>query len=315
MDLSISIVNTSNWVYLKPCLESIYKNIHGIQFEILVVDNVSEDGSQEKIQISFPDVILSINQRRYGFAKNNNINLRKASGRYVMLLNDDTLILPGSIENAINFLDTNLAIGAVGCKMMNPSGGYQFASARRFRSLFTELLIETGLNRKAQYIDPSFNSNNYIPVEIELPSEAGTILRREILDKVGYLDEQFFMYGEGADWFLRIKKAGFKTVYLPNSPIIHFGGETNKRTKINMYIQFYKSIYLLFQKENKVKGLLYRLLIITLFIIKRVYLMVVSVIAKGNKRLENKERLYYYKTLLDFMFLRYKDVNYPFPES
>ena len=313
IDLSISIVNTSNWIYLKPCLESIYKNIKGITFEILVVDNVSDDGSQEKIRDFFPEVILSINQQRYGFAKNNNINLRKASGRYVMLLNDDTLLLPGSIENGINFLDTNLDVGAIGCKMVNPDGTYQVASARKFRTLYTEILIESGLNRNVLYIDPTLKSPNQNSIEIDYPSEAGMILRREVIDKVGYLDEQFFMYGEGADWFKRIKKAGFKIVYIPTCPIIHFGGETNKRMKIGMYIQYYKSKYLLFQKDNKFTGLLYRLLIIVFFLMKRLYLLLVSSMAQDNQRLKNMELLNYYNALLDFMLRRFKDINYPFP--
>ena len=267
IDLSISIVNTSNWKYLKPCLESIYQNIKDISFEILVVDNVSDDGSDEYTQKLFPDVMLSSNNERYGFAKNNNINIEKANGRHILLLNDDTLVLPNSLEKAVNFLDKNPDVAIVGCKMISPNGDYQDASARRFKSLFSEFLIETGINRRIHIFDVSTNqSKKYF--EIDLPSEAGMIISRNVFNKIGFLDEQFFMYGEGADWCLRVKKEGYKIIYLSDCPIIHFGGTTNNRTSLKMFLQLYKSKYLLFNKYNKIEAFLYKHLIIELFWIK-----------------------------------------------
>jgi len=312
IDLSISIVNTSNWKYLQPCLESIYENINGINIEVLVVDNDSDDGSFELIQSHFPEVILSRNPTKYGFAKNNNINLKKSSGKYLMLLNDDTLVKRGSLEAAINFLEQNKKVGMVGCKMIYPDGEFQKASARKFRSLFTEFLIESGLNRNAVYIKIS-DIDPFQEIEIDLASEAGMIIRKETFDQVGCLDERFFMYGEGADWCKRIKKAGWKIFFIPKSPIIHFGNISNKRTSLKMYLQFYKSTYLFFNKTSSIQGFIYRLFIIKIFTIKRIYAYVSLLFLNGNAKEKKFELDKYYKALLEMFLFRISDDQFPFP--
>ena len=313
VDLSISIVNTNNWTFLKPCIESIYQNVKGISFEILVVDNASTDGSAEKIKEFFPEVVLSVNSTRFGFAKNNNINLRKASGRYLMLLNDDTLMLPGTLEKAICFLDSHADIGAVGCEMVYPDGKYQVASARRNRTLKSEFLIETGVNKKYNYIEPIPKAGEE-SVEIELCSEAGLIVRRETVDRVGLLDEQFFMYGEGADWCSRIKKTGWRIVFLPNTRIIHYGDQTNKRVKIKMYLQFYKSTYLFLRKENSRKGAIYRIFIMVIFFVKKIVASVTAMCSGADIKKTNVEKIKYYDALLAFFARRIHDENYPLPD-
>ncbi len=309
MDLSISIVNTSNWTFLKPCLESIYTNIKNISFEILVVDNVSDDGSSENIRVLFPDVILTRNAKRHGFAKNNNFNLQKASGRYLMLLNDDTLMLPGTIEKAIEVMDQNPEIGMLGCKMICPDGEYQKASARKFRTLLSELIIETGLFRLFPqiYITPGTELT-----EVDMPSEAGMMVRREVVNEVGLLDDRFFMFGEGADWCRRIKAAGWKIVYYAGCPVIHFGGTTNKRSSLKMYVQFYKSTYLFFQKESRFKSAVYRGLLMAVFGGKKVLLWVGAKISPGNKA-HYEEMKPYYDAMLDYLLNRFHDADYPYP--
>ena len=316
IDLSISIVNTSNWKYLEPCLRAIINNVHDIHYEILVVDNVSDDGSQEKIKEFFPEVILTINSQRYGFAKNNNINLRKGSGRYLMLLNDDTLVQPGSIDCAIKFLDENPGVGMVGCKMISPDGSFQLSSARRFRTLWSTLLSETGIRNR--FIHHPLLDQDFIKVktddqvvEVDLPQESGMVVRRDVLDDVGLLDEQFFMFGEGADWCRRIKQAGWKIVFLAGCPITHYGGVTNKRSSIRMFIQHYKSIYLYFNKESKVNGEFYRLIIILLYTVKSFIgrLIALTNIRRNEVDLGNE----YYGAVLDLMLFRLDDPTYPFP--
>lgn len=312
VDLSISIVNTSNWEFLRPCLESIEKNVIGISYEILIVDNLSTDGSVEKIKKNFPKVILSVNEKRFGFAKNNNINLRKSSGRYLMLLNDDTLVIPNSIEKAIHFLDCNSNVGMVGCRMISPDGNYQVASARRIRSLLSELLIETGIKRNINY----FQIDNNIPtseIEIDLPSEAGMIVRREAIIQVGLLDEDFFMYGEGAEWCRRIKRASWKIIFLPDTPIVHFGNVTNKRNSLGMYLQFYKSTYLYFRKDKKVKSNIYKYFIISIFNLKRIFVLFTINFSNEKIKAEKKELLKYYEPLISMFRYKLLDDQYPFP--
>lgn len=313
VDLSISIVNTSNWAFLKPCIESIYENVKGITFEILVVDNASTDGSAEKIRDSFPGVVLSVNTTRFGFAQNNNINLRKASGRFLMLLNDDTLMFPSTLENAVQFMDGHPDIGMVGCEMVYPNGKYQVASARKNRTLFSEFLIETGINRRWNYIQPvPARGEEY--VDIEMCSEAGMIVRREVVEQIGLLDEQFFMYGEGADWCRRIRQAGWKIAFLPGTRIIHYGDQTNKRVKLKMYLQFYKSTYLYFKKGNKLSGHLYRFFILLAFMIKRWFGKLAIFFSSSDETTKRfQDKMSYYDGLLDLFQNRLHQEDYPLP--
>lgn len=313
IDLSISIVNTNNWAFLKPCLDSIYENVKGISFEVLVVDNASTDDSADKIKEHFPQVVMSVNTTRFGFAKNNNINLYRASGRYLMLLNDDTLMIPGTLEKAVQFLDQHPEIGALGCEMVSPDGEYQVASARKIRTLRSEFLIETGINRRVNYINPLPKVGEDC-VGIELPSEAGMIVRREVYEQVGPLDEQFFMCGEGADWCYRIKQAKWKIVFLPGTKIVHYGGQTLNRIKLKTYLQFYKSTYLFLNKENEMKGMIYRFFILTIFSIKRFVANFRSFFEKPNAKVEAHEKIKYYDALLDLFSHRIHEANYPLPD-
>jgi GT2 family glycosyltransferase len=307
IDLSISIINTNNWKYLEPCIKAVISNTFNITYEILVVDNASDDGSVELIRVNFPKIVLTVNSERFGFAKNNNINLRKSSGRYLMLLNDDTLVQNGSLDVAIKYMDDNPDIGMIGCKMVNPDGTFQPTSARRFQTLLSTLFSESGLRWRLRKLFPSDENTTR---EIDLPQESGMIMRRTVLDKVGLLDERFFMFGEGADFCRRVKRAGWKIVFLPDCRIIHFGDVTNKRSSLKMFIQSYKSTYLYFTKENIIIGWLYRLLILIIYTIKYVMMRVWYSL---SKREEVLQILKYYRALIDFMLTGINDPQNPFP--
>ncbi len=318
IDLSISIVNTNNWSYLEPCLRSIVEHTNNISCEILVVDNASTDDSVEKIRENFPQVILSVNKIRYGFAKNNNINLKKSTGRYLMLLNDDTLVQPGSLENAVGYLDANQGVGMLGCKMVSPDGTIQTASGRRLPTLITILWQELGLSYRfhqnplfARHTIGEWDHNSLR--EIDLPSEAGLIVRKSIVDEVGLLDEQFFMYGEGADWARRIKQAGYSAMFFPDCPITHFGNVTNQRSgHIKSYEQYYKSTYLYFRKEGHFSGLAYRFLIVMIFFVKYIIFSILYILSLGMYR-PYPDVFAYYWAAIRLMLLKSHDVNYPFP--
>lgn len=309
IDLSISIINTSNWKYLEPCIKAVMRNTHNIAYEILVVDNASDDGSVDLIRKIFPKVILTINPERFGFAKNNNINLRKSSGRYLMLLNDDTLVQNRSLDIAIKYMDDNLDIGMLGCKMINPNGTFQPTSARRFHTLFSTLLSESGLGwRFGRLFPPDENTIR----EIDLPQESGMIMRRAVLDEVGLLDERFFMFGEGADFCRRIKQAGWRIVFMPDCRIIHFGDVTNKRSSLKMFIQSYKSTYLYFRKENMVTGQFYRLLILIIYTIKYLIMRAGYSLSRREELLQISE---YHHALIDFMLTGINDPQNPYPTT
>ncbi len=319
VDLSISIVNTSNWEYLEPCLKSIINTVQKSSYEILVVDNASDDGSVENVKREFPNVILSVNESRYGFARNNNTNLCKSSGRYVVLLNDDTLVLENSLDNAVEYLDRTPEVGVVGCKMIDPDGTVQYASGRQLCTLLNTLWTETGLSRVfrnnrlfASYTIGDWSHDTIR--EIGLPQESGMIVRREVVDEVGLLDERFFMFGEGPDWCRRIKRAGWKIMFLPNCPIVHFGGVTNRKSSVKMSVQHYKSMYLYFRKESAIRGFCYRFLIIMIYVAKS-GVVYVKHLMYGTQDKSYSELLTYYRALIDMMIFRLVDPNYPFPSS
>jgi len=317
IDLSISIVNTNNWHYLEPCLRSITENTHSIKYEILVVDNASSDDSVEKIRGRFPEVLLSVNEKKYGFAKNNNINLRKSRGRYVMLLNDDTLVQPYALDYAVQYLDEHPAISGAGCQMISPDGSIQIASGRRIPTLLTILWKELGLSFRFNK-HPFFawhtigewdhNSRRHI----DLPSEAGWVMRKSVIDKVGLLDDAFFMYGEGADWASRIKEGGHKITFLPECKITHFGNVTNQRTgNIKSYIQYYKSTYLYFMKRSWVQGLAYRLIMVLVFSIKIIFFGILYLLSLGFYK-PYPEIFKYHLLAFELLVFRLHDENYPF---
>lgn len=317
VDLSISLVNTSNWRYLEPCIQSIISNTQKITYEILVVDNASTDGSVENIAKLFPNVILSVNEKRFGFAKNNNINLRKSKGRYIILLNDDTLVQLGALDYAVRYLDENPDISGAGCQMVSPDGSIQIASGRRVPTLLTILWKELGLSFRF-HKNPVFAwhtigewNHNTLRI-IEFPSEAGWVMKKSVIEKIGLLDEIFFMYGEGADWARRIKKSGNKIVFLPESKIVHFGNVTNQRTgNIKSYLQYYKSTYLFFSKQSYWHGLIYRLLIIAIFFVKIVFFGLLYFLSFGFYK-PYPDIFKYYSSLLSLMLFRLSEEHYPF---
>lgn len=316
VDLSISLVNTSNWQYLGPCIQSIISNTQKITYEILVVDNASTDGSVENIMRLFPQVILSVNEKRFGFAKNNNINIRKSRGRNVILLNDDTLVQPGALDYAVQYLDEYPDIAGVGCQMLSPDGSIQIASGRRLPTLLTVLWKELGVSYR-------FNKNPFFAWHtigewdhnsqrlIDLPSEAGWIMRRSVIDEVGLLDEAFFMYGEGADWARRIKLAGNKIIFLPECKITHFGNVTNQRTgNIKSYIQYYKSTYLYFSRKSHLQGLTYRLLMSAIFLIKIALFGILYFFSFGSYK-PYPDVFKYYSSAINLMLFHLKEEHYP----
>lgn len=316
IDLSISIVNTNNWGYLDGCLRSILENTHMIQYEILVVDNASTDGSAQKIRETYPDVILSINQERFGFAKNNNINLKKSRGRYLMLLNDDTLVWPGALDRAVKYLDENLGVGAIGCKMVSPDGSIQLASARRVPTLTSVLWKELGLGYRFPRIFGPYliDEQDHSSIrKIELPSEAGWIVRKSIVDEIGLLDEQFFMYGEGADWARRMNKMGYQVVFFPDCPITHFGNVTNRRSgSIKSHEQYYKSMYLYFRKESLLSSLIYQGLVTSVFLGKTIIFFLLYILSLGTYK-PFPEVFAFYWASIRLMIFKVWDANYPFP--
>jgi GT2 family glycosyltransferase len=226
-DLSIVLVCWNNKDYLEPCLLSLYEGGMRSRFDIVVVDNGSTDGSQAMLREKFPQVQIIQNTGKVGLAKASNQGIVATTGRYILLLNNDTLVNGPSLDAMVDFLDLNPDAGAVGGRLLNPDGSFQ-AGYANFSSLLEEFLIATRLGELFWAGYPSHVDDNQVK-SVGWLSSACLLIRRDALDRVGLLDEVYFIYGDEADLQYRLKQAGWPVYYLPAVNTIHYGGRSLDR--------------------------------------------------------------------------------------
>ncbi|GBD86462.1 N-acetylglucosaminyl-diphospho-decaprenol L-rhamnosyltransferase [bacterium BMS3Abin03] len=254
MNLSIIIVNYNVKEFLQNLLHSIEKASSGISKEIIIVDNASDDGSVELIREKFPDVKLIVNKKNLGFGKANNQALKIAKGDFMLMLNPDTLVSEDTFDKMIGFFNSNPEAGLAGCKILNPDGSLQLACRRSFPGPWTSFTKVTGLSRLfpknklfARYNLTYLDENK--SYEVDAISGSFMMMRREVYEKVGGFDEQFFMYGEDLDLCYRIQKAGYKVFYVHSTQIIHYKGESTKRSSLDETRVFYNAMHLFVKKH------------------------------------------------------------------
>jgi GT2 family glycosyltransferase len=258
MDVSIIIVNYKTKKLTLECIQSIYHTKNSKQFEIFVVDNHSLDGSVEEIKKAFPNVKVIANLENVGFSKANNQAILESKGRYVLLLNSDTIVLENTISDIVDFMDANKEAGATGCKVLLPDGSLDKACHRGFPTPSASFYYMTGLAKKYPN-KPRFNGYHmsYLNMdkthEIDCLVGAFMLIRRETVEEVGMLDETFFMYGEDIDWCYRIKEAGWKIYYNPNVEILHYKGASSKRKPFKIVYEFHRAMFL-FHRKNLAKN-------------------------------------------------------------
>jgi hypothetical protein len=252
VDVSVVIVNWNTRNLLAQCLESVDDTGGKLIVEVLVVDNGSTDGSVEMVRQDFSKVHLIANPKNVGFARANNLALANSTGKYVLLLNSDTEMLPDSLENTARFMDAHPDAGLVGARLLNADGSFQ-ASYTPFPSLWTEFLILSGAGR--WLIRPNYPS--YGPrVDKGAQRVSGymegayLMARREAVDQVGGLDENIFMYAEDVDWCYRFHQAGWEVWYLPQASIIHYGGQSSRKRRSQMEAELYRSRVYFFRKHH-----------------------------------------------------------------
>jgi GT2 family glycosyltransferase len=241
-DLSVCIVTYRARVLLRDCLVSLFKNTHRAPLEVVVVDNGSNDGLVEMLQEEFPEVRLICNKDNLGYTRPMNQALRAAGGRYLLQLNPDTLVLPEALDRLVEFLEGHPEVGICGPKVLNRDLTLQKPCRRGESRPWAVISYFTGLDRifpKSRHFGEYLMS--YMP-EDETHAVAGVsgscmLIRREVIQKIGYLDERFFAYQEDADYCLRARQAGWKVFYVPSARIIHYGGMGGSR------VQPYRSIY------------------------------------------------------------------------
>jgi len=247
-DLSIIIVNWKVKEYLLQCVRSIPQTGGTPSIEVIIVDNGSRDGSGEEIRKNFPWCHVIENEKNLGFAKAANQGLRESQGRYLLLLNPDTAVKRGALEGFITFMDTHPAAGIAGAQLLNPDGSKQNSIAN-FPSLATELLNKSLLRWLFPARFPGKERHYSGPIEVDSVIGAAMIVRREALEQVGTLDEDYFLFFEETDWCYRMKRAGWKIYHVPQAEFCHSQGTSAGADKKRARVEYYRSRYHFFRKN------------------------------------------------------------------
>lgn len=253
-DVSIVIVNYNVRDFLHHCLLSLQPALQGLSGEIIVVDNHSNDGSVEFLRPLFPDVEFIALDHNIGFGKANNLGFARAKGRYILCLNPDTLLSEDTLQVMTQYMDSHPEVGLSGCKLLNGDGSFQLACRRGYptpwvaftktfglQALFPGTRLFGRYNQTFRPIDETYN--------VEAVSGAFMFIRREALDQVLGFDPDFFMYGEDLDLCYRVMRHGWKITYVHTTSVIHFKGESTKRSTLNEVKVFYEAMAIFAQKH------------------------------------------------------------------
>lgn len=259
MKLSIIVVNYNVKAFLEQCLRTVFEALEGMDGEVFVVDNQSTDGSTGMVRMKFPQVKLIANTENVGFSRANNQAIRESSGEYVLLLNPDTVVGEDVFRKVVDFLDAHPKAGGLGVKMIDGTGRFLPESKRGLPTPTVAFFKIMGLSRLfphsklfGRYHLGHLPENEVAPIEIL--SGACMFLRKEMLDEIGLLDESFFMYGEDIDLSYRITLGGYENWYFPDAPIIHYKGESTKKSSVNYVFVFYNAMVIFAKKHFTRRG-------------------------------------------------------------
>lgn len=252
MDLSVVIVNYQTYELTRNTIISILEYEYPFSLEILVVDNASADDSLSRLKEYFKDKVTFIaSAENNGFAAGNNQALNIAKGKYVLLLNSDTIVWENTLENIYYYMENNADVGACGCRVLLENGELDKACKRTFPNVKNSFFRLFHIPTKSK--DDNYNLVD-LPddevYEIDCLTGAFMFIRKNALDEVGFLDETFFMYGEDIDLCFRIKHAGWKIVYYGKSKITHLKGASSKKQKSKLIYEFYRAMYVYYKKHH-----------------------------------------------------------------
>lgn len=253
--ISICIVTYKAGNLLRDCLNSIFKRPPSYPFEIIVVDNHSDDGTMEMLRQDFPTIRCTENAANEGYTRPMNQALRQGTGRYLVQLNPDTIVYPGAFDCLVQFMEEHPKAGICTPKVLNRDGTLQKQCRRSAARPWDVITYFSGLSRRfpqsrlfARYLMTYLDENEIN--EVEAVSGSCMIIRREVVEQIGYLDEQFFAYQEDADFCFRARQADWKVFYVPQAQIVHFGGEGGSKVQVYQSIyQWHRSYYLYYRKH------------------------------------------------------------------
>jgi hypothetical protein len=289
IDVSIIIVAWNVRKLLYDCLKSVYDQTEGIDFEVIYVDNASEDGSVDMVKREFPEVRIIENERNEGFIKANNQAIGIAEGRYVLLLNSDTVVLDNAITKTVKFADEHPQAAVVGCRVLNPDHTLQ-RTCFMYPSILNLFLAATYLDRV--FPKSKFFGREYMTWwdfndirEVQTVAGCYSLIRMEAIRQVGLMDELYFVYGDDPDWCYRFRKSGWKIMFTPDAQIIHYGGQNTKRVARVFRWQLEGS-KLIFMKlhRNRSEFPFARLLSASFFLLRAPYWLTRAVFRKDERQ-------------------------------
>jgi GT2 family glycosyltransferase len=251
-DLSVLVASYNTRDLLLDCLKTVERNRGSLKVETIVVDNASVDGTPEAVAAARPDVVLMRNARNEGFAKANNRALAVARGRYVLLLNPDTLVPPEVLEPMIRLMDQNPRVGVAGCRVDRPDGRLDAACKRGFPTPWRALGRFTGLDVAFPKLFGGYRRLDADPsgrYDVDAVVGAFMLVRRETVDEVGRLDESFFMFGEDLDWCYRVRERAWRVWYVGDRGVVHHKGASTRREPHRMNWHFHRAMLLFHRKH------------------------------------------------------------------
>lgn len=312
MDVSIIIVNYNTRDLLKDCLMSIYNNVKEMRFEIIVVDNNSSDKSVNMIENEFKDVILIKSPINGGFAYANNLAINKSSGKYIFLLNSDTIIIKDVIERMYDYMENNKWIGILGPELLNADLTHQ-TSISPFPTLFREFVhiyklknilkvpllkkffVKFGGNIGIKDVEQYMMNFQEIssPEKVQVLVGAAMFIRKDVINDVGLLDEGYFMYYEEIDYCYQAFKAGWPCVYYPYGKIIHLIGQSSKKISEKTFYERYRSSIYYFKKNHgRLQELLVRINLITALSLRIIFEILTGFKGRNRHQCRTNIRIY-----------------------
>jgi GT2 family glycosyltransferase len=288
VDVSVIVVAWNVRDVLYNCLKSIYKETKGINFEVIYVDNASKDGSVEMVKESFPVVRIIENEENKGFIIANNQGIEISKGRYVLLLNSDTIILDNAIAKTVRFADKYPKAAVVGCKILNPDKTIQ-KTCFMYPSALNMFLAATYLYK--MFPRSEFFGREHMTWwdydgarEVEAVCGCFSLVRQEAIKQIGLMDERYFVYGDDPDWCYRFRKNSWKIMFTPEAEIIHYGGQTTRIMADKFLLQLHGAKLIFIKRHRSMVEFYLACLLTGLFFFLRVpYWFVVGILAQNGK--------------------------------
>jgi len=299
--LSVLLVSYNTKELLRECLQSLLASCKAVSPEIIVVDNASRDGSAEMVNTLFPEVMLIRNESNAGFARATNQGIRASSGKYVLLLNPDTLIVGNAIDEMLVWMESHPDVGICGPQLLNEDGTIQ-RSLFSFPSLLTVTMVHlcpfiAPINRFLSIDEFSDHSISHVT---ECLSGACFMIRQEVINSIGLLDERFFLNAEEMDFCRRATLDGWKVYFLAKAKVVHYGGESSASNPASGFIEFHRAQHLYYVKYfGKLKQFILKAILFSGVLLRTVYYGLRALLGDASaQRIAREKWMLFRKTLM-----------------